>query len=36
MFSYENLEVYKRAYGANQKVYRLLKGNKSIPGYAKD
>ncbi len=36
MFPYENLEVYKRAYGANQKVYRLLKGNKTIPGYAKD
>jgi len=36
MFPYENLEVYKKAYTANQKVYRLLKGNKSIPGYAKD
>ena len=36
MFSYENLEVYKKAYAANQKIYRLLKGNKSIPGYAKD
>ena len=36
MFPYENLEVYKKAYTANQKVYRLLKGNKSMPGYAKD
>ena len=36
MFPYENLEVYKKAYTANQKVYRLLKSNKSIPGYAKD
>lgn len=36
MFPYENLEVYKKAYSANQKVYRILKANKSIPGYAKD
>jgi four helix bundle protein len=36
MFPYENLEVYKKAYSANQKVYRMLKTNKSIPGYAKD
>lgn len=36
MFPYENLEVYKKAYTANQVVYRLLKSNKAIPGYAKD
>jgi four helix bundle protein len=36
MFPYENLEVYKKAYKANQIVYRLLKGNKTIPGYARD
>ncbi len=36
MFPYENPEVYKKAYASNQKVYRLLKGNKSIPGYARD
>jgi four helix bundle protein len=36
MFPYENLEVYKKAYASNQKVYCLLKGNKRIPGYAKD
>ena len=36
MFPYENLDVYKMAYAVNQKTYRLLKGNKTIPGYAKD
>ena len=36
MFPYENLGVYKKAYKANQIVYRLLKGNKTIPGYARD
>ena len=36
MFPYENLDVYKKAYAANQVVYRFLKGNKSIPAYAKD
>ena len=36
MFAYENLAVYKKAYTANQIIYRLLKGNKSIPGYARD
>jgi hypothetical protein len=25
MFSYENLEVYKKAYSQNQKAYRFLK-----------
>jgi four helix bundle protein len=36
MFPYENLEVYKKAFFANQKIYRFLKGNKAIPGYGKD
>lgn len=36
MFPYENLEVYKKAFSANQLTYRFLKGNKSIPGYGKD
>ena len=36
MFPYENLDVYKKAYSVNQIVYRFLKGNKSIPGYARD
>ncbi len=36
MFPYENLEVYKKAFSANQIIYRLLKGNKAIPAYARD
>ena len=36
IFSYQNLEVYKKAFAANQKVYCLLKGNKGIPRYAND
>ena len=36
MFSYEKLEVYKKATQTNQKVYRLLKQNKSIPSFAKN
>lgn len=36
MFPYENLDVYKKSYTANQVVYRFLKGNKSIPAYTRD
>ena len=36
MFSYENLDVYKKAYETNQKVYRLLKENKTITAYTKN
>ena len=36
MFSYENLDVYKKAYETNQKVYRLLKENKAIAPYTKN
>ena len=36
MFPYENLEVYKKAFSTNQKIYRFLKGNKAIPNYVKD
>ena len=36
MFPYEKLEVYKRAYSANQEIYRFLKGNKSITTYIRD
>ena len=36
MFSYENLEVYRKAYQTNQQVYRLLKENKKIISYAKN
>jgi four helix bundle protein len=36
VFPYENLEVYKRAYSANQQIYRFLKGNKNIPAFMRD
>ena len=36
MFAYEKLEVYKKAFGLNQNVYRFLKDNNSIPRYVKD
>ena len=36
MFSYENLEVYKKAYNTNLIVYRLLKKNKNIEFYARN
>lgn len=36
MFPYENLEVYKKAFAYNQKIYRLLKENKSLPSYFRD
>ncbi len=36
MFSYESLEVYKKAYLTNQKVYRLIKERRTIPAYAKN
>jgi len=36
MFSYEDLRVYKKAFEANQKVYRVLKENKVIPSYTKN
>jgi len=36
MFSYENLGVYKKAFDANRKVYRMLKENKVIPSYTKN
>ncbi len=35
MFPYEKLEVYRKAYETNKKVYRLLKENNKIPTYAK-
>ena len=35
-FSYENLEVYKKAYQTNQNIYRFLKGNKNLPAYVRD
>ncbi len=36
MFSYEKLEVYRKAYTTNQTIYRILKGKTDIPRYAKD
>lgn len=36
MFTFENLEVYKRAFAQNQKIYRLLKTDIAIPRYFKD
>jgi len=36
MFSYENLAVYKKSYKANQRIYQLLKENKSITSYVKN
>jgi len=35
MFSYENLEVYKKAFYVNQHIHRLLKQNSNIVSYAK-
>ena len=36
MFPYEQLEVYKKAYEVNKKVYCLLRENKVIAPYAKN
>ena len=36
MFPYEQLEVYKKAYQVNQKVYCFLRENKNIAPYAKN
>ena len=36
MFPYEQLEVYKKAYSANEEIYRFLKKNNIIPPYAKN
>ncbi|MDB5273839.1 MAG: ribosomal protein [Chitinophagaceae bacterium] len=36
MFSYQKLEVYKKAFLLNKVVYNLLKENYKIPAYAKN
>jgi four helix bundle protein len=36
MFSFEKLEVYNKAYHANQQVYRFLKNDRNIPFYVKN
>ena len=35
MFPFENLEVYKKAFLINRKVYAFLKGNSTMPVYLK-
>ena len=36
MFPYEQLEVYRKAFHVNQKVYHFLRENKNIAAYAKN
>ena len=36
MFTFENLEVYKKAFAQNQTIYRLVKTDIAIPRYMKD
>jgi len=36
MFPFENLDVYKKAFANNQKVYDFLKSNKTVPAYFKN
>jgi four helix bundle protein len=36
MFSYENLEVYKKAFQNNKVIYRFLKENKTVPAFMRD
>ncbi|MBL7692184.1 MAG: four helix bundle protein [Flavipsychrobacter sp.] len=36
MLIFENLEVYKKAFSINQKIYRFLKHNTTIVRYMRD
>lgn len=36
MFTYQNLEVYKKSFLINKIVYNLIKGNPQIPSYFKN
>jgi len=36
MFSYQKLEVYKKAFLFNQTIYGMLKGNSKIPAYVRN
>ena len=36
MFPFEQLEVYKKAYQINQKLYRLLRSSQIITSYVKN
>ena len=35
MFPYENLEVYKKAFELNRRIYRILKEKNDLPAYLK-
>ena len=36
MFSFQNLEVFKKAFILNGKIYSFLKNNKELPTYIKN
>lgn len=36
MFSYQKLEVYRRAFGLNKSIYGFLKNNPQIPSYVRN
>lgn len=36
MFSYEKLEVYKKAFELNKRLYRFIKETNGIPAYVKN
>ncbi len=36
MFPYQNLIVYKKAFLLNKSIYKLLKGNSTLPSYIKN
>jgi four helix bundle protein len=36
MFAYEQLDVYKKAYLVNHKIYQLIKTSNDIPPYTKN
>src|SRR5215217_167552 len=36
MFPYEKLEVYKKAFQLNQKLYGLVKSNRTLASYIKN
>ncbi len=35
MFPYENLEVYKKAFELNRRIYRIIKEKNNLPSYLK-
>ena len=36
MFDFEKLDVYKKAYGLNQKLYRMIRTNNAMAPYIKN